>query len=192
MSVVGPGSKRLFVLMIALVAVACACSSEKRLATACEAGDPGACDVLSARYAYGDGVPKDPARSAALGARAMKLCAHADGGASASCARYPRIASVPLELPPSSRGADAPSVLTIVLVANGTALVDDKPIPTDDAMLPAAKAAHDQNPEIRAVIKADASVSHGRVIHALDLLKQAQVTKIAFGVIPVAPVSSVP
>ena len=39
----------------------------------------------------------------------------------------------------------------------------------------------------RAVIKADAAVPHGRVIHVLDLLKQAGVAKIAFGVTPVSP-----
>ena len=43
-----------------------------------------------------------------------------------------------------------------------------------------------QNPELRAVIKADTAVTHGRVIHVLDLLKQAHVTKIAFGVTPAA------
>lgn len=55
---------------------------------------------------------------------------------------------------------------------------------TRSAILPLARAAREKNPELRAVIKADASVPHGRVIHVLDLLKQAQVSKIAFGVNP--------
>ena len=42
------------------------------------------------------------------------------------------------------------------------------------------------HPDLRAVIKADAAVTHGRVIHVLDLLKQAHVNKIAFGVTPSA------
>ena len=58
--------------------------------------------------------------------------------------------------------------------------------------MPLAKAAHDKNAELRAVIKADLSVPHGRVIHVLDLLKQAQVQKIAFGVSPTAPVQPPP
>ena len=37
----------------------------------------------------------------------------------------------------------------------------------------------------RAVIRADTSVQHGRVIRTLDLLKQAGISKIAFGVTPV-------
>jgi biopolymer transport protein ExbD len=37
------------------------------------------------------------------------------------------------------------------------------------------------------VIKADGTVQHQRVIHVLDLLKQAGIAKIAFGVTPIAP-----
>jgi len=78
-------------------------------------------------------------------------------------------------------------VLGIVLAADGTTQIDSKKVPGDDTILATAKAARDKNPELRAIIKADSSVPHGRVIHVLDLLKQAQVAKIAFGVSPVAP-----
>jgi len=43
------------------------------------------------------------------------------------------------------------------------------------------------NKEIRAVIRADKKVEHGRVIHVLDLLRQGGIAKIAFAVSPVAP-----
>ena len=43
--------------------------------------------------------------------------------------------------------------------------------PNDDAILAQAKAAREKNPELRAIIKADSSVPHGRVIHVLDLLE---------------------
>ena len=55
-----------------------------------------------------------------------------------------------------------------------------------------AQAARKSNPELRCVIKADSAVQHGRVIHVLDLLKQANVAKIAFGVAPTAPINSAP
>jgi biopolymer transport protein ExbD len=55
-----------------------------------------------------------------------------------------------------------------------------------------AKSAREKNPELRAVIKADTAVTHGRVIHVLDLLKQAQVAKIAFGVTPTSPIAPQP
>jgi len=38
-----------------------------------------------------------------------------------------------------------------------------------------------------AVIRADTTVQHGRVIRALDLLKEAGMSRIAFGVTPAAP-----
>ncbi|CAN5902619.1 biopolymer transporter ExbD [soil metagenome] len=95
--------------------------------------------------------------------------------------------SVPLDLPKAASGSDIQTVFSIVLAADGTTQIDSKTVPSDDAILAQAKAARDKNPELRAIIKADSAVSHGRVIHVLDLLKQAQVAKIAFGVSPVAP-----
>jgi biopolymer transport protein ExbD len=95
--------------------------------------------------------------------------------------------SVPLDLPKAASGTDVQTVFSIVLAADGTTQIDSKTVPSDDTILASAKAARDKNPELRAIIKADSSVPHGRVIHVLDLLKQAQVAKIAFGVSPVAP-----
>ena len=95
--------------------------------------------------------------------------------------------SVPLDLPKAATGSDIQTVFSIVLASDGTTQIDSKTVPSDDAILGAAKGARDKNPELRAIIKADAAVPHGRVIHVLDLLKQAQVAKIAFGVSPVAP-----
>jgi biopolymer transport protein ExbD len=95
--------------------------------------------------------------------------------------------SVPLDLPKASTGtSDVQVVFSIVMAADGRALVDGKPIANDDAILPLARDAATQHADLRAVIKADAAVTHGRVIHVLDLLKQAHVNKIAFGVTPVA------
>ncbi|MBX3211750.1 MAG: biopolymer transporter ExbD [Labilithrix sp.] len=95
--------------------------------------------------------------------------------------------SVPLDLPKAATGQDIQTVFSVVLAADGTTQVDSKTVPGDDAILGLARAAREKNAELRAVIKADTSVPHGRVIHVLDLLKQAQVAKIAFGVQPGAP-----
>ncbi len=97
--------------------------------------------------------------------------------------------SVPLDLPKAATGTEVQTVFSLILAADGSTLVDSKPVPNDDAILPLAKEAHQKNAELRAVIKADAAVPHGRVIHVLDLLKQAGVAKIAFGVSPVEPQS---
>ncbi len=92
--------------------------------------------------------------------------------------------SVPLDLPKAATGTEIQTVFSVVLAADGTTQVDSKTVPNDDAILGLARSAHEKNPELRAVIKADTLVTHGRVIHVLDLLKQAQVQKIAFGVQP--------
>ena len=94
--------------------------------------------------------------------------------------------TVPLDLPKAATGTpDVQLVFSIVLAADGRALVDGKAIANDDAILQLARDAQQGHPDLRAVIKADAAVTHGRVIHVLDLLKQAKVSKIAFGVTPV-------
>ena len=95
--------------------------------------------------------------------------------------------SLPMDLPKAAQGQDVQLVFGLELHANGDTLIDGKRIPNDDAILPMAKEAQAKNSELRAVIRADTSVKHGRVIRALDLLKQAGVSKIAFGVSPIPP-----
>lgn len=100
--------------------------------------------------------------------------------------------AIPLELPKAAVGSDVQTVFSIELAANGDVGVDGKRVTKDDDLFPLAKQAREKNPELRAVIKADSAVTHGRVIHVLDLLKQANVAKIAFGVSPTAPMPTAP
>jgi biopolymer transport protein ExbD len=96
--------------------------------------------------------------------------------------------TVPLDLPKSAVGtSDVQVVFSIVMAADGRAFVDGKPVANDDAILALGRDAEQAHPDMRAVIKADAAVTHGRVIHVLDLLKQGHITKIAFGVSPATP-----
>jgi len=98
--------------------------------------------------------------------------------------------TVPLDLPKAATGtSDVQVVFSIILAADGRTLVDGKMLANDDAILAVARETQTQHPDLRAVIKADSAVTHGRVIHVLDLLKQAHVTKIAFGVTPVSGLS---
>jgi biopolymer transport protein ExbD len=93
--------------------------------------------------------------------------------------------SLPLDLPKAANGQEIQLIFGLELHANGDTMVDGKKVSNDDAILPLAKEAQAKNPDLRAVIRADTSVQHGRVIRALDLLKQAGVSKIAFGVTPI-------
>jgi biopolymer transport protein ExbD len=97
--------------------------------------------------------------------------------------------TLPLDLPKAATGtSDVQTIFSILLSADGRTVVDSNQITSDEAILPLARTAQSAHPELRAVIKADSAVTHGRVIHVLDLLKQAHVGKIAFGVTP-APAS---
>lgn len=95
--------------------------------------------------------------------------------------------SLPLDLPKAAAGQEVQLIFGLELHASGETFVDGKKVANDDAILPLAREAQAKNPDLRAVIRADQAVQHGRVIRALDLLKQAGVSKIAFGVTPTAP-----
>ncbi len=95
--------------------------------------------------------------------------------------------SLPLDLPKAANGQDVQMIFGVELHANGDTLVNGKKLASDDAVLPLAKEELAKTPDLRAVIRADTSVQHGRVIKVLDLLKTGGVTKIAFGVAPIPP-----
>jgi biopolymer transport protein ExbD len=76
-------------------------------------------------------------------------------------------------------------IFGVELHANGDTVVNGKKLATDDAVLPLAKEELARTPDLRAVIRADTTVQHGRVIRVLDLLKTGGITKIAFGVAPI-------
>lgn len=93
--------------------------------------------------------------------------------------------SVPMDLPKAASGQEVQTVFSIELYANGDTFVDQEKVASDEAISQLARREHAKNGDLRAVIKADTSVPHGRVIHVLDLLKREGVSKIAFGVSPV-------
>lgn len=95
--------------------------------------------------------------------------------------------SLPMDLPKAAQGQEVQQIFGVDLHANGDMFVDGKKLGGEDALLPLAREAQAKNAELRAVIRADTTVPHGRVIRALDLLKQAGVSKIAFGVTPTSP-----
>ena len=80
--------------------------------------------------------------------------------------------SVPMDLPKAASGEEVQTVFSIELHANGDTFVDSKKVASDDVLRQLAREGYEKNNELRAVIKADSSVSHGRVIHVLDLLKR--------------------
>ena len=100
----------------------------------------------------------------------------------------PASAAVPLDIPPTSRpGATRPAgedVLRVDIDSQGSCWVDGAKAASCEEVGDAAKAALAKNPEVRATIRADASVKHGKVMLVLDRLKQGGINKVAFGVVP--------
>ncbi len=93
--------------------------------------------------------------------------------------------TVPMDLPRASSGAEQQVVLALAISADGATTVDSTRVVSDDQILSYARNALGEHPELRAVIQADTSTSHGKVVHTMDLLRQAGIGKIAFGIQPI-------
>jgi len=93
---------------------------------------------------------------------------------------------MPMDLPKAASGDSIQTVFSVELTADGKTVVDSRPLANDDAIAPLAKAAKLKDKDLRAVIRADKKVEHGRVIHVLDLLNRVGVSKIAFAVSPIS------
>jgi biopolymer transport protein ExbD len=94
---------------------------------------------------------------------------------------------MPMDLPKAASGEEVQNVFSVELTIDGKTRVDSLVVPGDDSISDLAKQAKAKNKDVRAVIRADKKVEHGRVIRVLDLLKQAGVAKIAFAVTPTTP-----
>lgn len=89
---------------------------------------------------------------------------------------------MPMDLPKAARGVDQQVYFSIDLTKDGAVFVDNKKVELSAEVLKLAREAHDKNPEIRATIRADSNLPHGKVMEIIDLLKQAGINKVAFGV----------
>lgn len=98
--------------------------------------------------------------------------------------------ALPLDLPRGSPSQEIQLIVGVELRANGDILVDDNRLPNDEAVLSAAREVSAKHQQLRAVIRADPAVEHGRVIRVLDLLQQGGITKIAFTAPAAAPAAA--
>ncbi len=91
--------------------------------------------------------------------------------------------ALPLELPKASSGEATQVIFSIGLLPDGSTKVNGQPVANDDAILTLVRAERAAHPDVNVVIQADRHVYHERVIHVMDLLSQADITHIAFGVV---------
>jgi biopolymer transport protein ExbD len=101
---------------------------------------------------------------------------------------FPRASDMPPPLPasvelPSGGTAEVIHTMLVVDVSkDGTLAVDGRPVGDTQEVIRLATAAHQKDPDARAVIRADRAVSWGAIIGLLDRLRGAGFSKIAFGV----------
>lgn len=93
--------------------------------------------------------------------------------------------AVPLDLPHAAHSEEVQVILSVIVPVRGPMLVNGAALPNDEALEDKARAALAGDRDLRAVIQADGEVPHRRVIHVLDLLKGAGLTRVAFGALPV-------
>ena len=60
----------------------------------------------------------------------------------------------------------------------GAIFADTRPV-SEEQLIATMRDRHRENPEVRAIIAADQRVPHGRVVHVIDLVRRAGVTKFA-------------
>jgi biopolymer transport protein ExbD len=92
--------------------------------------------------------------------------------------------TLPLDLPKAATGGEQQIVLSVELGADGRTVVNGRAVEGEREVGALAKDALAKDPELRAVVQADAKVYHGRVVRVLDAIKAAGVARIAFGVEP--------
>lgn len=99
--------------------------------------------------------------------------------------------AVPLDLPQAAQSEDVQTVLAISITATGQILVNGEDS-TEAALLDSARRALAKDAELRAVIQADGAVPHRQVISVLDQLKEAGLTRVAFGTVRPESAPAVP
>jgi len=87
---------------------------------------------------------------------------------------------IPLDLPKAATAGTTQTLLTLSIDAQGKVLANGQPVASDQALRDKARQALAQNPELRTVIAASASASHGDVMRVVDTVRDAGAVKIAF------------
>jgi biopolymer transport protein ExbD len=88
--------------------------------------------------------------------------------------------AMPLDLPKAASAGEVQSMMMVVIDGQGAMQVNGRGM-GDAELARFAAAERARVSDVRAVLTAARSVSHGQVMHALDVLRSAGITKVAFG-----------
>lgn len=87
---------------------------------------------------------------------------------------------IPLDLPKAKTAGATQTVLNVAIDAKGAVLANGEKVTGDAELRSRASKALKDNPELRTVISASASASHGNVMHVLDTVRDAGISRVAF------------
>ena len=95
-------------------------------------------------------------------------------------------ASIQVDLPEAATGeAPAATTLALTLTSSGDLYLNGAPV-SEDSLRSYLPELVKSDPKAQAIIAADAAVTHGEVIHLIDLIRQLGVYKFALNIDPVA------
>ena len=92
--------------------------------------------------------------------------------------------TIPMELPSASTPEATPvtpTTLGISIDEEGTLYLDREEV-TEEQLRTRVRAAHDADPDVRAIIAGDGRIAYARVVRIIDILRQLEVTKFAINV----------
>ena len=90
--------------------------------------------------------------------------------------------SLKVELPKTATSDDAPAeTAKVTLTKAGKTLFDDVDV-SEDELVARLRAAYAKNHDLSLVVSADQDVTHGAVVHVIDLAKVEGITKFAIHV----------
>jgi biopolymer transport protein ExbD len=87
---------------------------------------------------------------------------------------------IPLDLPKAKTAGAQQTVLNVSIDAEGAVLANGAKVTGDDDLKSRAARALADDPELRTVISASTAATHGKVMHVLDTVRDAGITKVAF------------
>ncbi len=87
---------------------------------------------------------------------------------------------IPLDLPKAKTAGATQTVLNVSIDAQGSVLANGSKVTGDAELKTRASRALHESPELRTVISASESARHGQVMHVLDTVRDAGITRVAF------------
>jgi biopolymer transport protein ExbD len=93
--------------------------------------------------------------------------------------------AIPVDLPQASTGKELQQVVTVTLDKNGKLYLDDTRLERDSLRENIQRVTRGfERGEVRAVIAADGSVPHERVVDVIDVLRKQGIHRVGFQVSP--------